>query len=87
MLDSQFVGRLPSLDFALTSLYIWVFGVFIVLLEGKRFLINVPAIHSFISLYLKFLKFAWGRGMFYFFTGSLSYCLMANYGTMCGVYM
>mmetsp|Transcript_22577 Transcript_22577/g.33447 ORF Transcript_22577/g.33447 Transcript_22577/m.33447 type:complete len:330 (-) Transcript_22577:59-1048(-) len=85
--DSKFIGGLPSLDFVLTSFYIWAFGVFIVILEGKRFLINVPSIHSFASLYLKSLTFAWGRGIFYFFSGSLSYCLMADYGTMCGIYM
>ncbi len=78
---------LPSLDFIITSFYIFTFGLFICALEGNAVWINIPVVHQFVRNNMRLLEMMWGRGLFYLFSGSLSYCLLSDYSVVCGIYM
>mmetsp|Transcript_5610 Transcript_5610/g.6480 ORF Transcript_5610/g.6480 Transcript_5610/m.6480 type:complete len:220 (-) Transcript_5610:35-694(-) len=85
--DMRFIGIFPSLDFTITSFYIFTFGLFICALEGNAVRINIPAVHEFVRNYMRILQLMWGRGLLYIFSGSLSYCLLSDYSVVCGIYM
>jgi hypothetical protein len=85
--DFQAVG-FHSFGFVLINFYAWVFGIFIAALEGTVIWVDLPNFHRHISNYVKILRFMWGRGLFYMFTGSLIACLDgATAGNICGLYM
>mmetsp|Transcript_615 Transcript_615/g.820 ORF Transcript_615/g.820 Transcript_615/m.820 type:complete len:319 (+) Transcript_615:94-1050(+) len=75
---------------ALISVYTFIFGVFICILEGKMFVPDTAKYQLRVFSLAKFLKFVWGRGAFYFFAGSLQFSQMgflnmASGGFMCFV--
>jgi len=69
------------------SFYSWIFGMFIVCMEGRVFLFDIISLHRFVSNYLKILRFMWGRGLLYIFVGNFHTCLMSQYSIYCGGYM
>lgn len=74
-----------SLDKVMISFYSWVFGIFIMALEGKIFMFDVSSLHRMISNYLKVLRVLWGRGLFYIFIGSFHLCLNSPYSSVVGI--
>lgn len=76
-----------SLDFAIISIYTWTFGVFTMGIEGRALMIEINSLHKIVSNYMKLFRFVWGRGLLYFFAGSLQYCLSATLSTISGVFM
>eukprot|EP00565_Helicotheca_tamesis_P001378 CAMPEP_0185729832 /NCGR_PEP_ID=MMETSP1171-20130828/7470_1 /TAXON_ID=374046 /ORGANISM="Helicotheca tamensis, Strain CCMP826" /LENGTH=249 /DNA_ID=CAMNT_0028398757 /DNA_START=91 /DNA_END=840 /DNA_ORIENTATION=- len=65
------LDRFFSFNFtgSLIAIYGVIFGIIIAILEGGW---SCPTrIQSAIRFYAKFLEFTWGRGMLYFFVGSL----------------
>lgn len=76
-----------SITLAIMSMYTWLFGTFIVGIEGRVLLIDIYSLHKMISNYMKLFRFVWGRGLFYFFAGSLQYCQQAPLGSYCGIFM
>lgn len=73
-----------STSFFLISLYIWLFGAFIISLEIMPFKNGVTSIHRLILEQLGFLRFTWGRGFFYFFSGSLQFSLFTMWNMIAG---
>lgn len=74
-----------SYSIAMITLISWFSASFIVVLEGRTFLLDLPPFHRFVSNYMKMLKFVWGRGLFYILTGSLHICLGSQYSTITGI--
>lgn len=70
-------------EFFMVVTYTWIFGVFIMALEGRAVLLNIASLHSMVSNYFKILRFLWGRGLFLAFVGSLEYSL----GTSISIYI
>ena len=77
-------GRLLTFNFtgAIISFYCVIFGVIIVLLEAhvvtsydeensEQSYINGQKLQQIVRYYAKFLEFTWGRGLLYFFVGTL----------------
>lgn len=56
---------------ALISAYTFLFGFFIVILEGKVFIPPLAHFQRRLFFYAHFLSFVSGRGLLYFFAGSL----------------
>jgi len=56
---------------ALLTIYTIIFGLLVILLEGKQWLPIPKNIDANIRKYALFLEFVWGRGCLYFFIGSL----------------
>jgi Ca2+-binding protein (EF-Hand superfamily) len=71
-------------DFALISAYTWVFGFFIMGLEGSALMLHIPTLHRMVSNYMKILRFLWGRGLFMIFAGSLELSLSTDANVICG---
>ena len=59
------------------SIYTWIFGVFVIILEGCPFQITVSSVHLWISDYLKILRYLYGRGLLYLFVGSIQYFVLS----------
>lgn len=71
-------------DFALISMYTWIFGLFIMGLEGSVLMLHIPSLHRMVSNYMKILRFVWGRGLFMIFAGSLELSLSTKANIICG---
>mmetsp|Transcript_5074 Transcript_5074/g.7850 ORF Transcript_5074/g.7850 Transcript_5074/m.7850 type:complete len:271 (+) Transcript_5074:474-1286(+) len=63
-------GRFIKLDFtgSLLALYCTLFGFIVAVLEATA---GPPNVQQAIRYYAKFLEYTWGRGMLYFFVGTL----------------
>jgi len=70
--------------FFIISLYVWIFGAFIITLEIMPFSMGVSEIHKTILDHLNILRFTWGRGFFYFFSGSLQFSLFTTMNMAAG---
>jgi len=68
----------PTLSYIIFSIYTWIFGVFVIILEGRPFQITVSSVHLWISDYLKILRFLYGRGLLYLFVGSIQYLVLSS---------
>jgi len=68
----------PGLYYFIFSFYTWLFGMLVIILEGRPFQIQVASVHLWISDYLKILRLLWGRGLLYTFIGSLQYFGLAT---------
>jgi len=71
----------------LISLYTFSFGIIICILEGRMF---VPETHKYqqkFIIYAKLLKYVWGRGLFYFFAGTLQFSQMRILDMASGSFM
>ena len=76
-------GGISPLYFVI-SLYVWVFSIFIVTLEMKPFHMGISKGHQIILEYMQILRFTWGRGFFYFFSGSLQFSLFTRWNMIAG---
>jgi hypothetical protein len=70
--------------FFVISLYIWLFGAFIITLEMRPFRKGVSLFHRWILEQISFLRFTWGRGFLYFFSGSLQVVLFTQWNMIAG---
>lgn len=73
--------------FFVITCYIWVFSVFILTLELPPFRYEVSILHIIVLRFLKVLRFSWGRGLLYFFSGSLQLSLFTKYNIIAGSIM
>eukprot|EP00555_Chaetoceros_dichaeta_P005271 CAMPEP_0198269204 /NCGR_PEP_ID=MMETSP1447-20131203/40438_1 /TAXON_ID=420782 /ORGANISM="Chaetoceros dichaeta, Strain CCMP1751" /LENGTH=250 /DNA_ID=CAMNT_0043960697 /DNA_START=114 /DNA_END=863 /DNA_ORIENTATION=- len=73
--------------FLVVSIYTWFFGLFIITMEGRPFHLEVPHFHRVILNHFEILRFTWGRGLFYLFSGSIQFCLLTTWNMICGGYM
>ena len=82
------VGRLLTFNLtgAVIAFYCFVFGIIIVLLEADHDTITCPnsildgrRLQEGVRFYAKFLEYTWGRGVLYFFVGTLQF---ANWDLM-----
>lgn len=85
----DFFQQMKGLDtmapnFALISTYTWIFGFFIMGLEGSALMLHIPSLHRMVSNYMKILRFVWGRGLFMMFAGSLELSLSTKANVICG---
>mmetsp|Transcript_25540 Transcript_25540/g.32170 ORF Transcript_25540/g.32170 Transcript_25540/m.32170 type:complete len:321 (-) Transcript_25540:589-1551(-) len=70
----------------LVTFYLWFCGFLIIQLEGRPFHFQIPFLYTIICEFFNFLRFVWGRGFFYFFTGCIQFFLFTKYNMVCGVY-
>jgi hypothetical protein len=84
---SSYYGSAVSALYFVISIYIWLFGAFIITLEMRPFKSGVFFIHKWILEQLSFLRFTWGRGFFYFFSGSLQVVLFTKWNMIAGSIM
>ena len=70
----------------LVTFYLWFCGILTIQLEGRPFHFQIPVVYNVICEFLNFLRFVWGRGFFYFFTGCIQFFLFTKYNMICGVY-
>lgn len=71
----------------LISVYTFSFGIVICILEGRMF---VPETHKYqqkLCNYVRLLKYVWGRGLFYFFAGTLQFSQMRILDMASGSFM
>jgi hypothetical protein len=73
-----------TLMFILVSTYIWVFGLFIVTMEMKPFGKRLSVFHRIVLDFVYMLRFTWGRGIIYFFSGSLQLSLWTRWNIVAG---
>mmetsp|Transcript_25114 Transcript_25114/g.49949 ORF Transcript_25114/g.49949 Transcript_25114/m.49949 type:complete len:255 (+) Transcript_25114:129-893(+) len=71
---------------ALVSIYTFMFGLIVILLEGKE-LSSTVTLKRTIEHYAKFLEFIWGRGLLYFFAGSLQFARLGVLNFLVGGFM
>ena len=58
----------------MVAVYVCIFGAMICILEGAEFLPSwIIAIQATLHDQARFLRFRWGRGVFFFFAGSLQF--------------
>lgn len=81
---SDYYGSGVGALFFVISLYIWLFGAFIITLEMRPFRSGVSLIHRAILEQVSFLRFTWGRGFLYFFSGSLQFVLFTQWNMIAG---
>jgi len=69
----------------LITVFLWIFGVIIITLEGRPVGIQIPCFYNCIITMFGFFKFVWGRGFFYFVGGCLQFFLFTKYDMISGV--
>uniref|UniRef100_A0A7S2MD96 Calmodulin n=1 Tax=Helicotheca tamesis TaxID=374047 RepID=A0A7S2MD96_9STRA len=69
--------------------YVIIFALMICILEGKGFLPSMIVDHLQEQMHdnAKFLRFVWGRGVLYFFAGSLQFSVMSFFNMISGGFM
>jgi len=70
----------------LITVFLWIFGIIIVTLEGRPFHIQIPFLYTFLVTFFGFFKFVWGRGFFYFVGGCLQFFLFTKYDMVSGIF-
>lgn len=85
----RLLGRLVTVHLISTlfTVYTIIFGVLVILLEGKKWLPIPQQLNLAVRKYALFLEFVWGRGVLYFFIGSLQFSLMNILDGAVGGYM
>lgn len=68
------------------TFYLWLCGLTIVQLEGRPFHFQIPVVYETICAFFNFLRYVWGRGFFYFFTGCVQFFMFTKYNMICGGY-
>lgn len=76
-----------SVAYIVIAFYSWIFGLFIVALEGRVVVIEIYSLHRIISKYAPFLELMWCRGLFYIFVGSFHICLMSYFSSITSIYI
>ena len=73
------MGRIVTFRWvsALMNFYIIVFGLLAIVLEGRKWLPIPKSFETIVRKYALFLDFIWGRGVIYFFIGSLQLSLVS----------
>jgi hypothetical protein len=69
------------------SIYTWMFGLFIMGLEGRSVLVDIRSLHTIVSNYMKVFRFVWGRGLFLLFAGSLQFSLGTDLSAIYGAFV
>jgi hypothetical protein len=72
---------------ALISAYCFLFGLTAVILESATLSASLKPIREWIEANLKVLTLTWGRGVFYFFAGSLMFSLCTVFDFLVGGFM
>lgn len=70
----------------LVTFYLWFCGMLTIQLEGRPFHFQIKIVYNIICEFFNFLRYVWGRGFFYFFTGCIQFFLFTKYNMICGVY-
>lgn len=70
----------------LITVFLWVFGIIILTLEGRPFNIQIPFLYSFLITFFGCFRFVWGRGFLYFVGGCLQFFLFTKYDMCSGVF-
>ena len=70
--------------YSLISAYIWIFAIFVITLEGRPFHQTPTDIHRTLLRALRVLRFSWGRGFVYFFSGCLQLVLFTTWNIIAG---
>lgn len=70
----------------LITFYLWFCGLLIIQLEGRPFHFQITMLYDVICEFFNALRFVWGRGFFYFFTGCIQFFLFSKYNMVCGGY-
>ena len=76
-----------DVDFVMISIYTWMFGLFIMGLEGRSVLLDIRSLHTIVSNYMKVFRFVWGRGLFLLFAGSLQFSLGTDLSAVYGAFV
>ncbi len=79
-------GSMSPLFFLIT-IYVWVFATFIATMEILPFQMKISRFHRQILKYMNFMRYTWGRGFLYLFSGSLQLSLFTTYNMYSGGYM
>jgi len=70
----------------LITVFLWVFGIIIMTLEGRPFNIQIPFLNNFLITFFGCFRFVWGRGFLYFVGGCLQFFLFTKYDMVSGVF-
>lgn len=70
----------------LITFYLWFCGLLTIQLEGRPFHFQITMLYTVVCEFFNFLRFVWGRGFFYFFTGCIQFFLFSKYNMVCGVF-
>mmetsp|Transcript_10756 Transcript_10756/g.13597 ORF Transcript_10756/g.13597 Transcript_10756/m.13597 type:complete len:422 (+) Transcript_10756:66-1331(+) len=73
-----------SIFYTIVALYVWVFAIFIISLEVRPFHHSLPEIHRDVIKTIKVLRFSWGRGFLYIFSGGMQLCLITTFNMIAG---
>jgi len=84
---SWIAGGVINADFVMISIYTWMFGLFIMGLEGRSVLLDIRSLHTTVSNYMKIFRFMWGRGLFLLFAGSLQFSLGTPLSVVYGAFV
>jgi len=79
------VGDFTAISNGITF-YLWFSGLLSIQIESRPFHLQIPVVYSVICEILSPLRFLWGRGFFYFFSGCLQFFLFSKYNMICGSY-
>jgi len=71
----------------LISVYTFLFGIIICILEGRMFVPETRKYQQKLIAYARLLKYVWGRGLFYFFAGTLQFSQMRILDIASGSFM
>jgi len=70
----------------LITVFLWIFGFIIIILEGRPFHIQIPFLYTFLIKFFGCFKYVWGRGFFYFVGGCLQFFLFTKYDMVSGIF-
>lgn len=81
--ETGYYGEI-SFFYSAVSLYLWIFAIFIISLEIRPFRSAPTEIHRITLRNVRVLRFSWGRGFLYFFSGGLQLCLLTTWNMIAG---
>jgi hypothetical protein len=84
--DESYYGDVSML-YTFVSLYVWIFAIFLITLEISPFKQTPTEIHRELLKLLRVLRFSWGRGFLYIFSGVMQVLLLTSWNIVAGVAM
>lgn len=84
--DESYYGDVSML-YTFVSLYVWIFAIFLITLEIPPFKQTPTEIHREALKLLRVLRFSWGRGFLYIFSGVLQVLLLTSWNIIAGAAM
>ncbi len=81
--DESYYGDVSML-YTFVSLYVWIFAIFLITLEIRPFRQSPTEIHREALKLLRVLRFSWGRGFLYIFSGVLQVLLLTSWNIVAG---